>query len=91
MTAPDRGKQAVPGGGADYPIITLADYVEQRKWDSWIDDEEAQSLPVADVNRALGEYRAYLDVLHFLNGSYRPEYLEAVADRSERRKRVGPR
>lgn len=69
----------------------VRDYVEQRKWDSWIDDEEAQSLPVADVNRALGEYRAYLDVLHFLNGSYRPDYLEAVAERSERRKLVGPR
>lgn len=84
---------AVPGISRSHSqmIIGLREYVEQRKWDSWIDDEEAQSLPVAEVNRTLGEYRAYLDVLHFLDGSYRPDYLETVADRSERRKRVGPR
>lgn len=72
------------------PQIALRDYVEQGKWDNWVDAEEAQSRP-AEANRREGAAGAYQDVLNFLDGAYRPEYLERVADRIERRRLTGPR
>lgn len=70
--------------------LTIREYAEQRRWDSWTDDEDFQH----DSARALrdeGAYAAYLDIIHFLDGAYRPEYLEAVAERIQRRLLVGPK
>ena len=73
------------------PDLTLVDYVEQRRWDHFNDDEDEQSLPRDRVLRDQGASIAYTDVLNFLRENYRPEFLEAVADRIARRKLVGPR
>jgi hypothetical protein len=70
--------------------LTLYEYVEQRKWDCWMDDEDAQSRP-NEARFAAGQVSAYQDVLNFLIDAYRPEFLEAVADRIARRKLTGPR
>ena len=70
--------------------LTPRQYAEQRKWDSWDDDEESKSMPREQVLRNEGAFRAYSDMVAFLDGSYRPEYIEAVADRAERRRLYGP-
>lgn len=71
--------------------LTIREYCEQRKFDHYNDAEEEQSLPKDRVLRDEGAMIAYMDVLNFLDGNYRQEYLEAVADRILRRKLVGPR
>lgn len=71
--------------------LTIREYCEQRKFDHYNDDEEEQSLPRDRVIRDEGAMIAYMDVLNFLDGNYRPEFLESVADRIRRRKLVGPR
>ena len=72
-------------------LLSVREYVEQRKWDHWDDDESQQSMPINEVLRREGAMSAYLDVLHYLDGSYRAEYLQSVQDRAERRRLVGPR
>ena len=71
--------------------LTVHEYAEQRKWDSWDDEEEAASLSINDAMRREGAHSAYLDILHFLEDAYRPEYLEGVRDRIARRKLTGHR
>ena len=64
--------------------IPLVDYISQRIHDAYVDDEEAQA-DAWKYQRSVGMILAYQDVLAFLRDGYRAEWLEAVADRIERR------
>ena len=71
--------------------LTIAEYCEQRKWDSFDDDEEQAAGTREYALRREGSFIAYQDVLNFVKGNYRQEYLDAVEDRMRRRLLVGPR
>lgn len=70
--------------------MTPREYADQRKWDHWDDDEEQQSIGRDEALRREGAFMAYSDMCAFLDGNFRPEYLESVADRAERRRLYGP-
>ena len=70
--------------------LTAREYAEQRKWDHWDDDEEQKAMPSEQRLRREGACMAYQDMLNFLDGNYHPDFVEAVADRAERRRLYGP-
>jgi hypothetical protein len=62
--------------------LTVRQYVEQRRWDAY--DPEPD-------DHVRGQEAAYRDILNFIDGNYRVDFLEMVADRYATRQRVGPR
>lgn len=68
--------------------LTIKQYVEQRRIDALNNEAQTGDDSYA-ATRYRAEARAYKDVLDFLAGTYRQEYLEAVADRAERRRLYG--
>lgn len=65
--------------------IGLTDYISQRIRDADLDEEAAQA-DAWKYQRSVGMILAYQDVLTYLRGSYRRDWLDAVADRADRRK-----
>lgn len=68
--------------------LTIYQYAEQRYHD-WLNQRDEADDDSYAAARASASAAAFKEILDFTDGHYRPEYLEAVADRSERRRLFG--
>ena len=69
---------------AELLTLTLRDYLRQRRVDHARVAADC-TMPEGERMKAAGAEQAFRDIAAFMDGEYRLEYLEAVADRAGRR------
>ena len=65
--------------------MTLAEFIEQRRWDAFHNHQDTAKPYDA------GQLDAYRELEQFLHDQLPVDFLERVQDRIERRRKVGPR